>query len=269
MLGAILGNIIGSTYNENPVKRKDIDLFPEGSRPTDDTVMTIAVGLVTAAYNGQDEETFKRDLCRFMRLLGRQYPDAGYGSRFTRWLNEDESAAYRSFGNGCASRVSSVGWKAGSLKEAEQLARWTAEVTHDHPEGIKGACAVAACIYLARTEHDMARIRGYISSYYYPLDFRIDRVRSTYRFDPTCPGSVPYAIEAFLESASFEEAIRLAVSIGGDSDTLAAITGSIAEAYYGIPADLYHVGSTYLDPRLARLTRTYATRLYPRRQTTD
>ena len=266
MLGAIIGNIIGSTYNKNPIKTKEIELFPEGSRPTDDTVMTVSVGLVTAAYDGRGEDAYKRDLCRFMRLLGRQYPDAGYGVRFLRWINEEEGLTNRSFGNGSASRVSSIGWKATSLEEAEMLARWSAEVTHDHPEDVKGACAVAACIYLARTTHDMGRIRGYISSYYYPLNFRIDQIRSTYRYDPTCPGSVPQAIEAFLESSSFEDAVRTAISLSGDTDTVAAITGSIAEAYYGIPGDLFKKGMSYLDPRLTKLFTAYASRLYPQKK---
>lgn len=264
MLGAILGSIIGSTYVHNPIKTKDFDLFPAGSGITEDTVMTVAVGLVTAAYEGQGEEDYTRDLCRFMRLLGRAYPDAGYGSRFTRWLTEEEPDAYRSFGNASAARVSAVGWRAESLEEAETIARWSASVTHDHPDGMKGAAAVAAAVYLARTEHDMGRLRGYVGSYYYPLDFRIDRVRSTYRFDPTCPGTVPYAIEAFLESTSFEDAIRNAVSLGGDTDTMAAVTGAVAEAYYGIPPELGRKALGYLDPKLSRMFAAYASRLYKR-----
>ncbi len=187
MLGAIIGDIIGSTYEFNPIKSKEFELFSPGSRPTDDTVMTVAVGLVTAASDCTDEERYRQDLIRFMRLLGREYPDAGYGKRFIRWLNEGNGAAYHSYGNGSAMRVSPVGWRARTLAEAEQLARWSAEVTHDHPDGIRGAQAVASAIFLARTTHDKKRIRGHIASYYYPMEFRLDRIRASYRFDATCP----------------------------------------------------------------------------------
>ncbi len=263
MLGAIIGDIIGSTYEFNPIKSKDFDLFPAGSRPTDDTIMTIAVGLVTAASNGEDAGAFRDRLVRFMRLLGREYPDAGYGRRFARWLNEDDSAAYHSYGNGSAMRVSPVGWRAASLAEAERMARWSAEVTHNHPDGIRGAQAVASAVFLARTSHDKKRIRGHIASYYYPLDFRLDQIRQAYRFDSTCSGSVPQAILCFLESTGYEDAVRNAVSLGGDADTQACIAGAIAEAYYGIPADIQKKGMSCLDGRLSRLFLAYGSRLYP------
>ena len=248
MLGAIIGDIIGSTYEFNPIKSKEFELFSPGSRPTDDTVMTVAVGLVTAASDCTDEERYRQDLIRFMRLLGREYPDAGH-----------------SYGNGSAMRVSPVGWRARTLAEAEQLARWSAEVTHDHPDGIRGAQAVASAIFLARTTHDKKRIRGHIASYYYPMEFRLDRIRASYRFDATCPGSVPQAIVCFLESTGYEDAVRNAVSLGGDADTQACIAGAIAEAYYGIPADIQRQGLSYLDSRLSRLFLAYATRLYPKK----
>lgn len=266
MLGAVIGDIIGSTYEFNPIKTKDFALFEphlgNACRPTDDTVMTVAVGLVTAVFDGSDERQYKSDLVRFIRLLGRTYPDAGYGMRFSRWLQSDDEVPYKSYGNGSAMRVSSVAWRAQSLEEAERLARWSSEVTHDHPDGIRGAQAVAAAIYLARTTHDMRRIRGYISSYYYPLDFRLDRIRSGYRFDATCPGSVPQAIECFLESTSYEDAVRNAVSLGGDADTQACIAGSIAEAFFGIPKEIRTRGLSFLDPRLTTLFTKYASRLY-------
>ena len=245
MLGAIIGDIIGSTYEFNPIKSKEFELFSPGSRPTDDTVMTVAVGLVTAASVCPDEER--------------------YGKRFIRWLNEGNGAAYHSYGNGSAMRVSPVGWRARTLAEAEQLARWSAEVTHDHPDGIRGAQAVASAIFLARTTHDKKRIRGHIASYYYPMEFRLDRIRASYRFDATCPGSVPQAIVCFLESTGYEDAVRNAVSLGGDADTQACIAGAIAEAYYGIPADIQRQGLSYLDSRLSRLFLAYATRLYPQK----
>ena len=162
-------------------------------------------------------------------------------------------------------RVSPVGWRARTLAEAEQLARWSAEVTHDHPDGIRGAQAVASAIFLARTTHDKKRIRGHIASYYYPMEFRLDRIRASYRFDATCPGSVPQAIVCFLESTGYEDAVRNAVSLGGDADTQACIAGAIAEAYYGIPADIQRQGLSYLDSRLSRLFLAYATRLYPQK----
>lgn len=266
MLGAVIGDIIGSTYEFNPIKTKDFALFEPHlgipCRPTDDTVMTVAVGLVTAVFDGNDEKQYKSDLVRFIRLLGRSYPDAGYGMRFSNWLHSDEAVPYKSYGNGSAMRVSSVAWRAQSLEEAERIARWSSEVTHDHPDGIRGAQAVAAAVYLARTTHDMRRIRGYISSYYYPLDFRIDRIRAGYRFDATCPGSVPQAIECFLESTSYEDAVRNAVSLGGDADTQACIAGAIAEAFFGIPKDIRDKGLSFLDPRLTTLFTRYASRLY-------
>ena len=267
MLGAIIGDIIGSTYEFNPIKTKEFELFSPGSHPTDDTVMTVAVGLVTSASDCTDETTYKRDLIRFMRLLGREYPDAGYGKRFVRWLTEADGSSYHSYANSSAMRVSSIGWRAQSLQETETLARWSAEITHDHPDGVRGAQAVASAIYLARTTHDKRRIRGHISSYYYPMDFRLERIRPSYRFDATCPGSVPQAIACFLESTSYEDAVRNAVSLGGDADTQACIAGAIAEAFYGIPTEIQKKGLAHLDERLSRLFLAYATRLYPRAQT--
>lgn len=264
MLGAIIGDIIGSVYEFEPIKTKEFPLFSPGCRPTDDTIMTVAVGLVTAASDCTDEARYKQDLVKFMRLLGREYPDAGYGKRFVRWLEEEDGVSYHSYGNGSAMRVSPIGWRAQSLEEAERLARWSAEVTHDHPDGIRGAQAVAAAIYLARTTRDKKRIRGHIASYYYPMEFRLDKIRASYRFDATCPGSVPQAIVSFLESTGYEDAVRNAVSLGGDADTQACIAGAIAEAYYGIPADIQKQGIACLDDRLSRLFLAYATRLYPK-----
>ena len=264
MLGAILGDIIGSIYEYQPIKTKDFELLTPDNHPTDDTIMTVAVGLVTASREHHEEEEYKRNLVKFMRLLGKEFPDAGYGMRFSRWLCADDSASYHSYLNRSAMRFSPVGWFASSLAEAEQLARWSAEVTHDHPDGVRGAQAVAAAIYMARTAKDIGRIRGYISSYYFPLDFRLNKIRPSYSYDETSTGSVPQAIECFLESSSYEDAVRNAVSLGGDADTQACIAGSIAEAYYGIPAPLQKAAMTYMDQRLTRLFLAYATRLYQR-----
>ena len=182
-----------------------------------------------------------------MQALGRKYPAAGYGGRFRRWLISAEPAPYHSFGNGAAMRVSPCAWAAGSLEEARTLARAVTEVTHDHPEGLKGAEAAAVAAYLALHGKSIPEIRAKIVENYYPLDFTLDDIRPEYSFDVSCQGSVPQAIVAFLESTGFEDAIRNAISIGGDSDTIAAIAGGIAGAFYGVPAELRRQALRFLD----------------------
>lgn len=250
MLGAIIGDIVGSPYEFGSDKRKDFPLFRSISGPTDDSVMTVAVAIQCAHGHTSDEELFKRGLRYHMRLIGRQYPDAGYGGMFYDWLMSDTDAPYGSYGNGSAMRVSPVAWIATSLEEAETLAKWSAEVTHDDPRGVRGAQAVAAAIYLARTGESKDAIRAYIEEHYYMLDFTVDEIRPTYRFDVTCDGSVPQAIVAFLDANGFEDAIRNAVSLGGDCDTQACITGAIAEAYYGLPDGLWEQTMYYIDESL-------------------
>lgn len=242
MLGAIIGDIVGSKYEFKSDKTKDFELFTEDSHLTDDSMMTIAVGCACAKADLCDEEDFKSRVIYYMRKIGREYPSAGYGYLFFRWINSDSMQAYNSFGNGSAMRVSPVAWVANSLEETETLAKWSAEVTHNHPEGIKGAQAVAAAVYLARIGRSKAEIKEYIEKKYYKLSFTLDEIRPTYEFDVTCQGSVPQAILCFLESTDFEDAIRNAVSLGGDGDTQAAMAGSIAEAYYGIPEEIRHTG---------------------------
>lgn len=212
--------------------------------------MTIAVGLACIDTKCTDEKAFKKAVIDRMHELGAMYPDAGYGGNFHRWLFCRLTQPYNSFGNGSAMRVSSVAWIAETLEQAEQYAEWSAEVTHNHPEGTKGAQAVAAAIFLARNGKSKKEIRAYISEKYYDLGFTLDEIRPTYSFDVTCQGSVPQAIECFLESDDFEDAIRNAISLGGDADTQAAITGSIAEAFYGIPEDLSEKIFEYLDDTL-------------------
>lgn len=243
MLGAIIGDIAGSLYEFDSPKTKDIELFAEGSRLTDDSIMTIAVGCACADSDLHNEKDFKSSVIWYMRRIGRQYPRAGYGGMFCRWLISDVMPAYNSFGNGSAMRVSPVAWVATSLEQAETLAKWSAEVTHNHPEGIKGAQAVAAAIYLARMEKSKAEIKDYIEKNYYNLNFTLDEIRPHYEFDVTCQGSVPQAIQCFLESADFEDSLRNAISLGGDGDTIAAMAGAIAEAYYGIPQDMKKTGT--------------------------
>ena len=236
MYGAILGDIIGSPYEfDCGEKTKEFELFPAYARFTDDTVMTIAVaealiGLGTDA----DEEHVKADVVRFMRHWGRCYPRVGYGGLFRQWLVTDDPQPYGSFGNGAAMRVSSVGWLYDSLTRTREVARWTAEVTHNHPEGVKGAESVASAIHLGRMGHSKEEIKDYITQEFgYDLTRTLDEIRPTYSMDATCPGSVPEAITAFLESTNVIDAIRNAVSLGGDTDTTACIAGGIAEGFYG------------------------------------
>ena len=234
MFGAIIGDMAGSIYEWNNIKTKDFPLFKKSCFPTDDSIMTIAVAKAILEADGKYEDL--QDLAvKWMQKIGRQYPNCGYGGRFDKWMFSDDPEPYGSFGNGAAMRVSPCGWAGKSLEETRELSYAVTCVTHDHPEGIKGAEATACAIYLARTGSSKDGIREFIEDGYYKLDFTLDEIRPDYTFDVTCQGSVPQAIEAFLESDSFEDAIKSAVSIGGDSDTIAAITGSIAEAFYGVP----------------------------------
>ena len=232
MTGAIAGDIIGSVYEFDNIKTTDFPLFTNDSDYTDDTIMTVAVA--DWLLNGGD-------LAKVMQRYGREYPypTGGYGGRFSGWLREKDPQPYNSWGNGSAMRVSAVGWMFDSLEKTLEVAKETAVVTHNHPEGIKGAQATAAAIYLARTGKSKQDIKQYIeTTFSYDLGRTCDEIRPFYRFNESCQGTVPEAIIAFLDSSDFENAIRLAVSLGGDSDTLACITGGIAEAFYGIPEDI-------------------------------
>ena len=256
MYGAILGDIVGSPYEFdcNNYKAKNFPLFSRRSDFTDDTVMTLAVAKALLSSRGQDDAAIKAALVREMQQLGRAYPDRGYGTHFGGWLYEDDPQPYRSYGNGSAMRVSSAAWLAKDMAETLRLARLTAEVTHDHPEGIKGAQATAAAIFLARTGHDKAEIKAYVEREFgYDLSRSCDEIRPTYHHVESCQETVPQAIIAFLESTSFEDALRTAVSLGGDSDTLAAITGSIAEAFYGVPENLKQECRKRLTPELEEI----------------
>ena len=260
MFGAILGDIVGSRFEFDNCKSKKFQLFDQRCTFTDDTVMTLAVA--EALLSCKDEENFsefQRKLVETMHRLGRRHPDCGYGGRFLTWLVDDLTEPYGSYGNGSAMRVSPVAWAAASLKECEDLAAASAAVTHNHPEGIKGAVAVAGAVYLARTGHTMEEIRQYAGQYY-TLDFTLDEIRPDYAFHETCQGSVPQALEAFFESSGFEDAVRNAISIGGDSDTIAAITGSIAEGYYGIERKLKETALSYLDYDLMEIAEEFEER---------
>jgi ADP-ribosylglycohydrolase len=228
MLGAIGGDIIGSVYEGNNVKTTDFQpLFHEYSRPTDDTVLTLAVA--EWLLNGDPE-----DLSRYLKSWFRKYPNVGYGASFIKWAGSLQTSAYGSWGNGSAMRVSPVGHAFNTLDEVLLFAKNSAEVTHNHPEGIKGAQAVGAAVFLARSKRTKADIREYVErTFGYDLGISLDEIRHTYRFDVSCQGSVPQAIRAFLEADSYEDCVRRAISIGGDSDTIACIAGGIAHAYYG------------------------------------
>lgn len=240
MLGAITGDVAGSVYEFHPTDEywNAFPLFTSSSRFTDDTVMTLAVA--EALRLEPDKLKLPRVIVHKMHEYGKRWPDKGYGGKFRQWLRNSQTEPYNSFGNGSAMRVSPAGWAASSLEEAEKLAKITADVTHNHPEGVKGAQAVAGAIYLARNGKTRNEIRDYISSRYgYDLTRPLAAIRDNYKFDETCQGSVPEAIIAFLESEDFEQAIRKAIWLRGDADTQAAIAGSIAEAFYGgVPEEL-------------------------------
>jgi ADP-ribosylglycohydrolase len=224
ILGSIAGDIIGSVFEFSNVKIINFDLFCQISTFTDDSVLTVAT--MDAILN-------KRSYVESYQMFGRNYPHRGYGGNFSSWIHSKNPKPYNSWGNGSAMRVSPVGWYANSLDEVMIEAKKSADVTHNHPEGIKGAQSVAAAVYMARNGKNKDEIKGFITNTFgYDLDRRIDDIRPNYMFDVSCQGSVPEAIIAFLESTDFENAIRLAVSLGGDSDTIACITGGIAEAYY-------------------------------------
>ena len=278
MIGAIIGDIVGSVYEWNNIKTKEFPFFQDRCFFTDDTVMTIAVA--EGLMNGGTED----DFIDAMKKYGRMYPNAGYGGRFGAWLFSDSRQPYHSWGNGSAMRVSPCGWvmdcgftaRTGMwLSNGRERARLSAAVTHDHPEGIKGAMAVADAIFMCRyyfggycgddevpINDDPAeckrRIKKHIESEYgYDLSSSLDEIRPTYRFNESCQGTVPQAIIAFLESMDFEDAIRNAISLGGDSDTLAAITGGIAEAAYGVPQWMKEKAWEYLDEPLREVCRRW------------
>lgn len=232
-----MGDIIGSPFEQGGMKRKNFRLFSPGCTYTDDSVMTLAVAeaLLTAGQDASGEK-ISQETAASMRSWGRAYPHAGYGSGFRRWLMSADPKPYGSYGNGSAMRVSAAGWLYDSLPQTVMAAGATAAVTHNHPEGIKGAQATAAAIYLARTGSSKKRIRQYIEeTFYYNLHRTVDEIRPGYHFEPSCQKTVPQAVIAFLDAKDFEDTVRNAVSLGGDSDTLGAIAGSIAEAYFGVP----------------------------------
>lgn len=256
MYGAILGDIIGSPYEfDAGEKTKEFPLVSENSVWTDDTVMTAAVAdaFLTAGLD-MSEDALRKQLVKSMRHYGKLFPKAGYGLRFWRWLHSWKPKPYNSCGNGSAMRVSSVAWLYNDLDSVRRAARISSEVTHNHPEGIKGAEATAAAIFLARTGHSKEEIKAYIiREFHYDLNRTCDEIRPGYHHVEICQETVPEAITAFLEGENFEDVIRTAVSLGGDCDTVAAIAGSIAEGFYGVSDELKEICKNKLPIELVRV----------------
>lgn len=249
MYGAVLGDVIGSRFEfDRGGKTKDFILFTSEDSFTDDSVMTVAVadGLIKAGKEA-DEETIKSCLIEAMQCWGQKYPYAGYGSSFINWVHAKDPRPYGSYGNGSAMRVSAAGWLYDSLERTIEVARWSAEISHNHPEGIKGAECTAAVIFLGRTGSSKKEIREYVEGHYgYDLSESLEQLRNRHRHVETCMDSLPKALVSFFEGESYEDTVRNAVSLGGDTDTLAAIAGAMAEGFYGIPADIISQGEKFL-----------------------
>ena len=263
MLGAIIGDIVGSRFEWHNHKDKHFELFTEDCRMTDDSIMTIAVAkalmetekALKSVANGQERNNeyyilLEKMSIQYMQAFGRRYPDCGFSRAFFQWIISDDPQPYNSYGNGAAMRVSPVAYVGRTQKEIQHLSETVTGVSHDHAEGLKGAEATAIAIFMARSGSSKDEIRNRIAENYYPLNFTLDEIRDAYRFTTDCQATVPQAIIAFLESTSFEDAIRNAVSIGGDSDTLAAIAGAIAEAFYGIPEQIKERALGYFDTEM-------------------
>ena len=261
MLGAIIGDIAGSRFEWRNHKSKDFELFAPGCRFTDDSVMSLAIADAILECAGDYDRLRPAAISR-MQVLGNSHPRAGYGGSFVRWLQEVDPKPYNSWGNGAAMRVSACGFAGNSLEQVKVLSRKVTDVTHNHPEGLKGAEATAVAVFLARQGKTIAEIKDYILENYYAIDFTLDEIREDYSFDVSCQGSVPQALEAFFESTDFEDAIRNAVSIGGDSDTIAAIAGGIAEAYYGIDENLRRRALAFLTEDLREIVTAFES-VYP------
>ena len=260
MIGAIIGDIAGSRFEfvENDNRGKNFAFFTGTCRPTDDSLMTIAVAQALILCKG-DYSTLADKAINCMRSVAKEHPNTGWGEKFYHWLfDSNSSAPINSFGNGAGMRISPVGWVANSEEELKELSATVTGVTHNHPEGMKGGEVIALCVYLARTGADKQTIKERAAQYYPILNdksFTIANLQASYGYDDlgywvTCQGSVPHAVLAFLESCDFEDAVRNAVSIGGDSDTIGAMAGSIAEAFYGVPEELEEKALSYLSDDL-------------------
>ena len=262
MLGAVIGDIVGSRFEWKIIKSKEFELLTPSCRITDDSVMTFAVARAVLECE-KERERLGDAAVAAMRDFGRRFARGCYGGRFSRWLVDENPAPYGSFGNGAAMRVSACAWAANSLEDALDMARRVTMVTHDHPEGIRGAEAVTAAIWFARQGEGPEEIRRRVEKGWYRLDFTLDEIRGSYSFNVSCQGSVPQALEAFLEAADFEDAVRNAVSLGGDSDTIAAMAGSIAEACYGVPRSLRERVMPFLPGELREVLERFEARFPP------
>ncbi len=248
MIGAIIGDISGSRFEHKNHRTKGFTLFDRKCFPTDDSIMSLAIARAIMECEGNYEDLSQKAVDA-MQELGRAYKNAGYGGSFYEWIWEEDPQPYNSWGNGSAMRVGPCGFAADSIEQVKELSAAVTKVSHNHPEGLKGAEAVAVAVYLAKTGESKDAIRKHIEENYYEIGFTIDGIRKTYKFDVSCQGSVPVALEAFFESTDFEDAIRIAISVGGDSDTIAAMAGAVAEAYYGIPEGILDEAIDFLDAR--------------------
>ncbi len=248
MIGAIIGDIAGSRFEWENHRSKDFNLFDDYCHPTDDSIMSLAVAKAILESE-KEKDDLSANAISCMQELGRIYDNAGYGGRFIKWIWSDNPEPYNSFGNGAAMRVGPCGFAATSIEEAKELSAAVTRISHNHPQGMKGAEAIAAAIFLARSGKDKGEIKKYLEENYYGVNFKIDDIRKTYKFDVSCQGSVPVALEAFFEAANFEDAIRTAISVGGDSDTIACMAGAVAEAYFGVPEEIIDHCADYLDRR--------------------
>lgn len=267
MFGAIIGDIVGSRFEFENQKSKEFDFFHPGCYFTDDSVMTIAIGSALLECKG-NYENLSEVAVSMMRKIGRKYPHCGYGGLFRLWLKSAVPRPYNSYGNGAPMRVSACGIVGNSLDEVKMLSRKGTEVTHNHPEGLKAAEAIATCVYLARTGSSKQELFDYVQANYYPMNFTLDEIREEYEFDVSSQGSTPQALKAFFESESFEDAIRNAISFGGDSDTIGAMTGAVAGAFYGIPSWMIEEGNKFLDRYLQYWMKSFDNR-YPSRSITQ
>lgn len=247
LYGAIIGDIVGSKYEFNNIKTKEFAFFDEDMFFTDDTVMSVAITEALFNTYKNNYKNLREEVIKQMQKYGKMYPNAGYGGMFRKWLKSEKPEPYNSCGNGSAMRVSSVAYFATSIDEVKMLAKIVSEVTHNHKEGIKGAEATAVAIYMALNKVSKEEIKAYIVNNYYDLNYDYEKLKKEYTCDGLCQTTVPEALYCFFISNSFEDTIRTGVSIGGDSDTLCAIAGAVAEAYYGVDENMKEKSLTYLD----------------------
>lgn len=260
MYGAIIGDIVGSRFEfDQGSKSREFEFFTRENDFTDDTVMSIAVAeALLDAGKDADEKTVKECLIKSMKKWGKKYPHAGYGARFIHWVLSDDPKPYGSYGNGSGMRVSPAGWLYDSIERTREVARWTAEVTHNHPEGVKGAESVAAAMFMARTRASKEEIKAYLEKEFgYDLSRTLDEIRSTYKHVEDCMRTMPEAFTCFLEANSYEECIRNVMYIGGDTDTLGAIAGAVAEAMWGVPESFVKQAKEYLPEEIIEVVNRF------------